>query len=506
MHETNTFCAIVTTQQSFTERSWLLGDAALAERGSANTPLAGFLDVGREQQWKITHVLSADAQPSGKVTRDAFEALTAPIIAAARANQDSLHGILLGLHGAMVTDFFEDGEGELLRRLREQIGSSIPIGITLDPHANVTRAMCDHANIIVSYKTYPHIDMRLTGQHAASILHRTMKGEIQPRTLRVSRPMLEEANGGRTDVGAMIERLAQARAYEQQADVFAVSINGGFPQADIEEVGPTVLITAQGDMQHHARFAAEIADDMWTQRHEALNHYLTVEQTATLCSQFKAVGGKPLVVADYADNPGAGAYGDSTALLAALLATDLTNVCYGAMIDPETVKQLQAHQPGDVVNIRLGGKTDARFGGGPLDLSATLLRLSDGHYIGSGSMLGGLKRSWGPTAVIQVGGIEILVASLRSQALDLAQFTTFSIHPESKNVVVLKSMQHFRAAFLPIAAQVIVCDSGALCTLDYARLPFQRIPRPLFPLDQDLDIQRWRCDHQEGIYIPAPLN
>lgn len=502
-HETNTFCAIATTQESFSERSWLLGDAAIAERGQVNTPLAGFLDIGRRHHWKITHVLSADAQPSGKVTRDAFEALTAPIIAAAFACKGQLDGILLGLHGAMVTDFCDDGEGELLRRLRQQCGLSVPIAITLDPHAHVTRAMCDLANIIVSYKTYPHIDMRVTGQHAAGVLHRTMTGEIRPTTLRVLRPMLEETNGGRTDIGPMVERLLKARAYEQETDVFAVSINGGFANADIAEVGPTVLVTAQGDMHRHARFACALADDVWARRKETLNQYLTVEQTARACGQFKASSGKPLVVADYADNPGAGAYGDSTALLAALLATGVSNACFGAMTDPETVNQLQASQPGDTVRVRLGGKTDARFGGGPLETFATLVSMSDGHYTGSGSMIGGLKRSWGPTAVIRVGGIEILVVSLRGQVLDLEQFRTFGIYPENRHVVVVKSMQHFRAAFEPIAAEVIVCDSGALCTVDYARLPFANIARPVFPLDPGLDIQRWKQDNQDGVYIPA---
>jgi microcystin degradation protein MlrC len=503
-HETNTFCAIATTEKNFSERTWLIGEAAIAERGSVNTPLAGFLDIGRKHHWKITHVLSADAQPSGRVTREAFDALTAPIVAAALAHKEQLDGILLGMHGAMATEFCDDGEGELLKRLRDKLGASVPIAITLDPHAHVTRTMCDLANIIVSYKTYPHIDMRVTGQHAAEVLQRTMLGEIQPLTLRVSLPMLEEANGGRTDIGPMIDRLSKARIYEQEADVFAVSINGGFPNADIIEVGPTVLVTAQGDMHQHARFATELADDMWKWRKDALNHYYTVEQAAQISCQFQATG-KPLLVADYADNPGAGAYGDSTALLAALLEAGLTNACFGAMTDPETVHQLQTYKPGDQLTVRLGGKSDPRFGGGPLELLATLICLSDGHYTGSGSMIGGLKRSWGPTAVIQVEEIEILVVSLRSQILDLEQFKAFGIHPENKSVVVLKSMQHFRAAFEPIAAQVIVCDSGALCTLDYARLPFAHIPRPLFPLDPEMDLQSWRDQNNQGVYIPAPL-
>ena len=168
------------------------------------------------------------------------------------------------------------------------------------------------------------------------------------------------------------------------------------------------------------------------------------------------------------------------------------------------VRQLQAHAPGDRIQIALGGKTDPRFGGTPLHLSCTLTLLSDGDYVGSGAMIGGLARSWGPTAIIQVDGISILVVSNRAQMLDLRQFEAFGIDPRKKRVVALKSMQHFRAAFEPIAGQVIICDSGALCTLNYALLPFSKIPRPLFPFDQTMDLQSWKQHNAQGVYIPSP--
>jgi microcystin degradation protein MlrC len=504
-HETNTFCVLPTGYEEFVHRSLLLGDAAIAARSEHNTALAGFLDISRTHSWRVTHALSADAPPGGCVTRDAFERLTAPIIAAAVEHKDTIDGIFLGLHGAMVTDFCEDGEGELLRRLRAQVGSALPIAITLDPHANVSRSMCDHAQIMVAFKTYPHVDMRIAGRQAADILQRTMAGEIAPRTLRVSRPMLEEANGGRTDLGPMLERIARARAYERQADVFAVSVNGGFANADIAEVGPNVLVTAQGDLAQHARFASELADHIWARRSERLESFYTVQEAASICKTYAqdSANSKPIVVADYADNPGGGAYGDSTALLQALIQADVPQACFGPMVDAETVQQLQKHQLGETVALHLGGKTDPRFGGMPLDVNGTLLRLSDGIYVGTGAMLGGLQRSWGATAVVRVGAIEILIVSQRSQMLDLAQFKTFGIEPESKRVVALKSMQHFRAAFEPMAGQVIVCDSGALCTMDYSRLPFAKVPRPVFPLDKQINMDEWMHNNAQGIYIPA---
>ena len=503
LHETNTFCKLPTTLTDFADRGLLYGADAVAARKDNNTELGGFLEAAQAYGWNVNHVISAHAQPGGPVTREAFDALTAPIIAAALAHPGPLHGILLGLHGAMVPDFCDDGEGELLRRLRAAIGRGIPIGITLDPHANVSRAMCDLADIIVSFKTYPHIDMRVAARHAADILQRTMQGEIRPVTLRVTRPMLEEANGGRTDIGPMVARLERARAYEQQPDVFAVSINGAFPNADIAEVGASVTVTAQGDMARHAAFAGELADDIWADRHNAINQYHSVAKAAAICKAYPADRQGPIIVADYADNPGGGTYGDSTSLLQALLDAGVQDACFGPMVDPETVQQLQGHRPGDTVQIRLGGKTDPRFGGMPLALQCTLVSLdAKGDYIGSGAMLGGLKRSWGPLAVIQVDGIEILVTTVRAQMLDLQQFKAFGIEPQTKRVVGLKSMQHFRAAFEPIAGEVIVCDSGALCTLDYGVLPFTRVPRPVFPLDRDIDIADWLRSHNDGVYIP----
>jgi microcystin degradation protein MlrC len=480
-HETNTFSCHKTDEQAFRDRYVLFGAEAIAERGEVNTELAGFLDVSRAHGWRHDHVLSAAAGPSGRVTRAAFDWLCDPVIAAVR--RGGYDGILLGLHGAMVTDFCEDGEGEFLRRIRAVVGHRLPIAVTLDPHANVSQQMCELANIIVSYKTYPHVDMRETGIHAGEILHRTMAADINPRTIRATRPMLEEVNGGRTDVGPMVERIAAARRYEHGINVFAVSVNGGFASADIAEVGPTVLVTGQVDFDEHREFAETIAEDIWAKRHQVLNDYLDVESAAAAAIAFEA-GNGPIVIADYADNPGGGAYGDSTNLLRALLDAGVTDACFGPMVDREAARALHSAKVGDRIGIALGGKTDADFGGGPLILEGELVSITDGRFIGDGPMIGGLSGTFGPSAVLRVDGIEILVVTIARQMLDLQQFRCFGIDPARKRVVALKSMQHFRAAFEPIAGRIIVCDSGALCTLNYDRLPYRNLPRPIFPLDK----------------------
>lgn len=478
VHETNTFNIRPTTLRSFQDRYLLEGDQAIAARGSKNTELAGLLDAGRDHGWEINHVISAAAGPGGFVTRDAFEALTAPLIAASEGTWD---GIFLMLHGAMVTDFCDDGEGEILRRLRAVIGPDLPVAVTLDPHANVTSAMCDLAQILVSFTTYPHVDIRATGRRAAELLQRTMSGDIQPKTLRAHRAMLEEANGGRTDLGPMIQRHALARAYESRKGVYAISINGAFPCADINEVGPTVLITCEGDMAAHSEISKILADDIWDRRHEVLNTYLNSSEAAIVATTWNGDAG-PLVIADYADNPGSGAYGDATDLLGALISAGVENACFGPLVDPIAAALLNVQTIGTELTLDIGGVTAPEFGGGPLSVTGKVKWTGDGRVVGRGPILGGLERSFGPTAVLEVGGLDILIVSIAHQMLDLKQFETFGIDPAKKSIVALKSMQHFRAAFTPIAGRIIVCDCGALCTLNYASLGYKNVPDPTFPL------------------------
>lgn len=478
-HETNTFSIRQTGLPQYRSHYLLDGPAAIAARGDHHTELAGFLEAGRTYGWTLKHVLSAAAGPGGFVTTEAFEALTEPLVSA--ASKGGYHGILLSLHGAMVTEDHPDGEGEILRRLREVVGPDLPIAVTLDPHANVTAGMCERAQIILSYNTYPHVDMRETGIKAADILQRTLTGEITPETLMVRRPMLEEVNGGRTDTGPMITRHALARDFEAQDDVFAVSINAGFASADIAEVGPTVLVTCQGDPGPKLEFINRIADDIWDRRDEVLNSYLSGAEAASEAANWPAGKGL-LVIADYADNPGAGAYGDATSLLAALLAANVTEAAFGPLVDSQAAGTLCDTELGETVSISIGGRAEPRFGGGPLNVTGQLLWKGEGRVVGDGPMLDGLVRDFGPTAVLRVAGIDILIVSQPHQMLDLQQFRTFGIDPLRYRVVALKSMQHFRAAFEPIAGRVIVCDSGALCTVRYDLLPYKNVPRPIHGL------------------------
>lgn len=479
-HESNTLCADKTDIKAFQAGFILEGSAALNQRGNdVNTELAGFNDVAKEQGWDLTHVLSAKAGPGGIVTSEAFTSLVTPLIEAAQTGD--YNGVVLSLHGAMVTEGHDDGDAEILRQLRAVVGPDIPIAVTLDPHANVAPDVVNNADIVTSYRTYPHTDMEETGSRAANILHRTMMGEINPHTVVVQVPMMEEVNGGRTDEGPMLPRIKAARGHEELSSVFDASINGGFATGSAF-VGPSVTVVYEGDSKLHRDFAETVAMDMWNGRHEAVNDYLSVEEVAKTAASYE--NDKPLIIADYADNPGAGAPGDSTNLLGAMVDAKVKNACFGPMVDGDVVAQMHQGKVGDIVDIELGGKTNASLGGGPLTLKAEIISIvSDGVVTGDGPMLKGLTKDFGTSAVLRVDGIDILVVTKPHQMLDLQQFKTFGINPGDYNVVGLKSMQHFRAAFAPVAGEILVCDSGALCTTNYNRSNFPEVPHGTYPLE-----------------------
>jgi microcystin degradation protein MlrC len=261
-----------------------------------------------------------------------------------------------------------------------------------------------------------------------------------------------------------------------------VSVNGAFPYADIDEIGPTITVTYSGDPEPHRLFAEEMAKAMWDMRHELVNRFLSPEEAVASAT---AGDERPVVIADYADNPGAGAYGDGTNLLRALIAAD-ADACFCPIVDPETASQLQSRKSGETVSFRLGGRVNSSFGGEPLELTGTLLGVFDGSYTCDGPMYAGVRMSFGPAAVIEVGSVQVVIVTEPHQCHDLQQFLAFGIDPRSKKIVAVKSMQHFRAAYEPIASRVLVCDSGALASPDLTKFTFARVPRPMYPLDPNI--------------------
>lgn len=486
MHETNTFSVQPADVAAFHKLFCYIGDDIPKKLANTNCESAGFIDVAERFGWQPIHTVAAFANPCGKVTDAAWHELGGLILQGARDNPN-VDGVLLGLHGAMVTERYDDAEGQLIAELREILGSDIPMAVTLDLHANISERMAQMTNIMVSYRTYPHIDMRERALQAGELLERVMADNTKPYTVLARRPLLNGADSGRTDAGPMPGLLAEAAEFEKEPGVQVISINAGFPLADITDVGPTVLVSGIGDNSRYQAIAEHLMDKIWQTRAVETNQYLSASAAAAFAQTYDG-GDKPLVIADFADNPGAGTYGDSTNLLKAMLDAGLENATFAAIRDAEAADILAFNGIGATVKLAVGGKVDPRFGGSPLELEGEVISITDGRYVCDGPMWAGMEKSFGTTAVLRVAGIDIIIASNLIQITDLQQLLSQGIDPRQKKIIALKSMQHFRAAFEPIASKVIVTDCGGLASVDYSRLHYKNVRRPLYPFDSEMTL------------------
>jgi microcystin degradation protein MlrC len=485
MHETNTFSRVPTDMMLIRRRDFHLeNEIPQAFRGTRSA-LGATFEAADKYGWSLVHPVSANPNPSGIVTDDAFEQITGMILGACE-QKGPIDGVLLHLHGAMVTDSHEDAEGELLARLRRRLGPQAPIVVTLDLHANVTQRMADNADGLIAFRTYPHVDMYERAWQGAQLLERAMHGEIRPVTVIARRPMIYGLDRGRHQSGPMAELLARGEAIERRGQALTVSICAGFSRSNIQDVGPSVTVTTDGSDPRAQVIAESFMEYAWETRHFSSFELLSVAEVVALARNGKP-GDKPLLVADYTDNPGGGGYGDATAFLKGLVGAGIDKVAFHAICDPEAVQQGIRAGIGAKTTLALGGKTDPAMGGGPLSLGGEIVCLTNGKFIAYGPMGGGVGRNYGPSMVFRVGGIDIVVITNNGQATDLGQFTSLGIDPTRYTTVAVKSMQHFRAAFAPIAREIVLVDTGALCSEIYTPELFTKVRRPVWPLDPIAD-------------------
>ena len=482
-HETNTFSNVPGDLAAFEARYCHRGEEIPRNVRGTRVEMAAFFDAAERHGWRLVYPIATSATPCGKVTRAAFDAFAGEILSAIDA-EERFDAILLALHGAMVLEDEEDGEGLLLQQIRDRVGHEVPIGVSLDLHANVSDRMAALADILISYRTYPHVDQYEIATEVADLIQRTMNGEIRPRTVVARREMLDGADHGRTTApGPMTETLALAdRLLAEAPGLLAASINGGFPWADIHDAGPSAVVVADGDAPAEAA-ARTLIDEIWRQRRVTTIETVGIADGVAAVRDAAAGGSGPVVIADFADNPGGGGYGDATGLLRGMLEARLEDAAFATICDPEAAAVCRASGVGATVSLRLGGKVEERYGA-PIDVTGTVRRLVDGSFRMEGPMAKGSEIDLGPTAVLAVGGIDIVVNSNRTQVLDRACFRHAGIAPEAKKVLAVKSAHHFRAAFAPIARRIVVVDDGGgLTSRNYRTLPYRNVRRPVFPLD-----------------------
>jgi microcystin degradation protein MlrC len=478
-HETNTFSTLPTGRAAFEAHDLRYGGEILEAFRGTGTCLGGMIDAAGERHVALVPSLAASAAPGGRVTKDVYAEVKDRLLADLAAVAGRIDGVLLDLHGAMVPEGLDDGEGELLAGVRSVVGPALPVAVTLDFHANVSDAMVRHATLLHGYKTYPHVDMAERGREATARLAQIAAGRLRPAVAFRRPPLLPPLAGQLTARGPMRRLYDLADEMERDPRVLTVSVFAGFPLADIPDAGLTIYVAADGDQALADRLADRLRDVAWEHRGEFLHTALPVEEAV---ARALGMGGRPVVLADIADNTGGGAAGDGTIVLAELLRAGAREATVACLWDPEAAEACGRAGRGASLRLRIGGKVDA-LAGAPLDVTGRVLAVSDGRFTYRGPMMRGLEGRLGPSAVLAVDGVKVILISQRRQTLDPEMIRCAGIDPSAEKVLVVKSTVHYRAAFEPIAHAILEVDAPGLSSSNLARFSFARVRRPIFPLD-----------------------
>jgi microcystin degradation protein MlrC len=481
-HETNTFSPRPTDLGDFEATGLLRGEQILNLRGT-RTPAGGFIEAaGRNRTIQLLPTVMAYAVPGGVVTKRAVDTIEGELLR--RIREAKPDAVVLSLHGAMVTEESDDGEGTTIARVRDIIGPGVPLIVELDSHANVTSAMVEGADVLLPYNTYPHIDGYERAIEGIELATAMLDGTLKPTSVLARIPMISAPPKEHTGAGIGKAIMERAFAFETEAGVVNVGVNWGFAYADTPATAASVVVTTNNNPARAQEIAADLAGWIWEQREEFIPERVSVEVAIHAAIESEE---KPVILADLGDNPGGGTTCDGTAILWGLLDLGAENAAVGVIVDPEVVDLAFAAGPGAQLQTLLGAKVDDLHGY-PIPVTADVLRISDGRFTLEGPIGAGAPASLGRTAVLSCHGrhghrVEVIVCERRIQARDLGIFRSQGIEPTEKAIVAVKSSVHFRAAFEPIAGRIIEVDTPGLLSIDLERFDFQRIQRPIWPLD-----------------------
>lgn len=469
--ETNTFSPIPTGLASFRERACFPAGTHPAQMLHCSGPLWAARQRADEWGWTLVEGLVASAMPGGTTTRMAYETIRDQLLGDLQAALP-VNIVLLGLHGAMVADGYDDCEGDLLTRVREMVGPDVVIGAELDPHCHLSAAMTQQADVLVCFKEYPHTDVLERGQELVELCRATAMGRVKPIASVVDCRMIAVLHTSREPARGFVDRL---QGLEGRQGILSISIVHGFPWGDVADMGTQVLVYSDGDQARGDALARALANELFAMREQLRLRYPGIDAAL---DEALADPGAPVVLADSADNAGGGAPGDSTFILRRLLERKIDSAALGPLCDPMAVRLAFAAGVGARLPLRIGGKVGP-VSGDPLDAMCTVTALQPAMMM---SGLAGTSTPLGDCVLLEIQGVEVVLSSIRCPGLDIDLFTQLGCDPGRKKIVVVKSSQHFYASFSKIAAKVIYVDTpGALCT-DLAWLPYRNIRRPKWPL------------------------
>lgn len=485
-HETNTYSPVPTPIGRFATGGGLPpeGDAAIAAYRGTGSAIGAFLQLAEEAGAQVEVPIAASAWPSGPVEDAAFEHIAQRICAAVARGCDA---VLLDLHGAMVTQSHDDGEGELLRRIRA-IAPDVPVGVALDMHTNLYDAIGRHATVIAGYQTYPHVDMHGTGLRAGRAILAQLARRAQPTMAYGMNPMLPHVMRQGTHESPNRDLQARCREMESQG-ALAASVFVGFPNADIEYAGLSAVVVTDNDPGLARRWCDELLAQAWAAR-EAFVYRIeplaeSLARAQTLVAD-KSPSSGPVVLLDHSDNCASGGTMDTMTVLGGMLDAGMRDAAAFAIFDPAAARAMHAAGAGAELTLSLGGKLDMPsigLTGRPRTVTGRVKTLSDGRYRNRGPMGTGEANDMGLSGVIEVGGVQVVVISNHVEPHDLAAFDAVGIDPHRLQVLMLKSRVHWRAGLGSLASAVVECAGTGVCTSDYQVLAHRRVRRPIYPLD-----------------------
>lgn len=479
-HESNTFCRPFTELADYERTRLYRGAEMIAPLKGTDTEIGGFLTGAEELGFEVVPTYYAWAWPAGPLTDDCFRTILDRIKAEIEA-AGPVDGVLFQLHGAMVTQSEDDPDGTILAEVRSCLGPGVPLVATFDLHANLSPLMVSACDALIGYDTYPHVDLHDRGREAAGLIVRMLNGEVRPTMALSKPPLMPHIVRQRTADGPMAELIALAKEAEGQPGVLSVSVAAGFAYADVPRMGMGILVITDSDPELAAEVAETLSEEAWARRErftETLPEPAAAVRMALECDP----AGGPVVLADVADNVGGGSPGDGTVLLAELLRQEAK----GALVliaDPEAVHACLQAGVRETVTVAVGGKVD-RMHGEPVTVTGRVRALTDGVFRNRGPMRDRLVDDQGRTAVLDVDGLTLVLTERKLPMWNLQQLRSCGIEPTEQRIIVCKGAIAHRAAYAPIAQQLIEVETPGCCSGDVRRFDYQQIRRPLYPIDR----------------------
>jgi len=471
--ETNTFAAIPTGYQLFEE-------TCLFRKGSygKNVPMFGApLAVWRQRAeakgWQVVESLCAFAMPAGKTVRKVYEGFRDEIVADLRKAMP-VDSVLLSMHGAMVAEGYDDCESDLLAHVRRIVGPNVPVGVEFDLHCNIGEGTLRDATALVLFKEYPHVDVSDRADDLFNVMEGAIEGRTRPVMATFDCKMIGVFHTTRQPMRGFVDKLS---SMEGKDGVLSLSVAHGFPWADIKEMRSRIIAITDDDRPKAERLARELGMEFFAMRDKTQPPYVTLEAAMARIASHNLP--KPMVLADVSDNAGGGAPSDSTFILRALLDRKIKDAAIAMFWDPGVVKLAFEAGEGAEFDVRLGGKLGPASGQ-PVDVRAKVLKLERDLTIQFGGARKGVSPI-GDAAALQIEGVTVIANSKRSQCHSLDCFTKLGVDPSLKKIVVVKSMQHFHAAYAPIASEVVYVAAPGALVPDWSLLPYQKARKDQWP-------------------------